>query len=56
MWSYYLDTDLYQNGKEGNTLSKIVSNKRFGGLAAVSNLGAHETWTGHPMSAANTYG
>jgi len=51
-WEYYL-TKFDLGGK---TLSDVVTRNKFSGMAAVSNLGADKTWTGHPFSAANTYG
>jgi len=52
-WEYYLNKfDLGGN----KTLGDVITSKPFSGMAAVSNLGADKTWTGHPLSAGNTYG
>merc|ERR1719428_532680 len=50
-WEYYLKFNLGEKN-----LGQIVTSKRYSGMAAVSNLGAEKTWTGHPFSAGNTYG
>jgi alpha-glucuronidase len=50
-WEYYLKFNLGQKN-----LGEIVTSKPYSGMAAVSNLGAEKTWTGHPFSAGNTYG
>jgi alpha-glucuronidase len=63
MWKNVLDFDTYANG-QGSTVAKVLtghtkknpSQRIFTGMAAVSNIGDDKTWTGHPMSAANTYG
>jgi len=63
LWKQALDFDTHLSG-EGSTVAKVLTgqmktkthNRIFSGIAAVSNLGDHATWTNHPMSAANTYG
>eukprot|EP00041_Stephanoeca_diplocostata_P036828 m.1361285 g.1361285 ORF g.1361285 m.1361285 type:complete len:1107 (-) comp24941_c0_seq4:255-3575(-) len=65
-WSTYLAFDTYLGGQSNSTLAAVVSGQlrtgaaatwpRYTGIAAVSNLGSNPSWTGHPFSAANTYG
>lgn len=63
-WSTYFSFDTYLRNESNTTLADVVSGKlksnqtapRFTGTAAVSNFGDDSTWTGHPFSAANTYG
>eukprot|EP00051_Salpingoeca_urceolata_P000251 m.33286 g.33286 ORF g.33286 m.33286 type:complete len:777 (+) comp10343_c0_seq1:101-2431(+) len=56
-WKYYLDFKL---NDAGSTLRDVVSGAlydyAFSGAAAVSNLGDDPSWTGHPLSAVNTFG
>ncbi len=59
MFKQVLDLRTYV--KEGNdTVRDIVSGKTFGqvncGMAAVSNTGNDDNWTGHDLAAANLYG
>ena len=59
MFKQVLDFRTYV--KEGNdTVRDIVSGKTFGqvncGMAAVSNTGNDDNWTGHDLAAANLYG
>ncbi len=59
MWKEVLDFDTHAKGK-GSTVSKVVDgslfNSKYGGIAAVSNLGDSQCWTGHPLAQANFYG
>nr|WP_208382469.1 alpha-glucuronidase [Microbacterium ulmi] len=48
-WREILDFRPY--GDEGPTLAQTVN----GGIAAVSNVGDDEFWTGHPLAQANLY-
>jgi len=58
-WKEILDFDTYSNG-EGSTVKKIISGRlypqNYCGIAAVSNIGDDETWTGHILAQANLYG
>ncbi len=58
-WREILDFDTYAKG-EGTTIKKIISrevfNNKFGGFAAVTNIGDDMNWTGHQMAQANTFG
>jgi len=59
MWKESLDFDTYAKGR-GSFASKVVDGTLFerniGGIAAVSNLGDSECWTGNPLAQANLYG
>lgn len=59
MWKETLDFDTYAKG-EGSYVSRIVDgslfNMKYSGIAAVSNIGDSECWTGHPLAQANLYG
>ncbi|MDQ6419562.1 alpha-glucuronidase family glycosyl hydrolase [Paenibacillus sp. LHD-117] len=59
LWKEVLDFDTHAAGK-GSTVAKIASgalhNRPFGGIAAVSNIGDDDCWTGHPLAQANLYG
>jgi alpha-glucuronidase len=54
-----LDFDTFAKGK-GSLVSRIVDgslfNMKYSGIAAVSNVGDSECWTGHPLAQANLYG
>ncbi|HZG86307.1 alpha-glucuronidase family glycosyl hydrolase [Paenibacillus sp.] len=58
-WKEVLDFDTYARGEE-STVSKVASGTLFerpiGGMAAVSNIGDDDNWTGHPLAQANWYG
>jgi len=58
-WKEVLDFDTYASG-EGSTVAKAASGalhrRPYGGLAAVSNIGDDDCWTGHPLAQANLYG
>lgn len=58
-WKEILDFDTYSNG-EDSTVKKIISGRvfpqKYCGIAAVSNIGDDETWTGHILAQANLYG
>lgn len=59
MWKEVLNFDTHAKGK-GSTVSKVADgslfNSKYGGIAAVSNLGDSKCWTGHPLAQANFYG
>ncbi len=59
MWKEILDFDTYGQGKD-TTVKKVISRETFknkyGGFAAVTNIGDDANWTGHQMAQANTYG
>lgn len=60
-WKQVLDFDTYALGTETETKVKdIVGGLRFplsySGVAAVSNIGDEENWTGHTLAQANLYG
>ncbi len=59
MWKECLDFKTYARGQE-SPIKDIVSGKTFNnklsGIAAVSNIGDSECWTGNPMAAVNLYG
>lgn len=59
MWKECLDFDTYAKGK-GSYVKNIVNGSTFGskygGVAAVGNLGDSKCWTGNPMAQANLYG
>jgi len=58
-WKEVLDFDTYSEGK-GSTVKKIIAGKvypqKYGGIAAVSNIGSDLNWTGHVLAQANLYG
>ncbi|MNJ42282.1 Xylan alpha-(1-_2)-glucuronosidase [compost metagenome] len=58
-WKEILDFDTYAVG-EGSTVAKLASGElfgnRYGGIAAVSNIGNDMNWTGHDLAQANLYG
>ncbi|WP_058302293.1 alpha-glucuronidase family glycosyl hydrolase [Gorillibacterium timonense] len=58
-WKEVLDFDSFACGP-GSTVKEIVSGSLFGmkhsGIAAVSNIGMDENWTGHLLAQANLYG
>lgn len=59
LWKEVLDFDTYAKG-EGSYVKKMcdgsLHNPTHSGLAAVSNIGDDECWTGHPLAQANLYG
>ncbi len=59
MWKEILDFDTCAKGK-GTTVGKIADrtafNGKYGGIAAVANIGDDVNWTGHQMAQANFYG
>lgn len=59
MWKEILDFDTYGQGND-TTVKKVISREAFknkyGGFAAVTNIGDDANWTGHQMAQANTYG
>src|SRR5690606_23932270 len=58
-WKQVLEFDTYAAG-EDSTVAKIASGalhgRLYGGMAAVSNIGDDDCWTGHPLAQANLYG
>ncbi|MFE0559692.1 alpha-glucuronidase family glycosyl hydrolase [Paenibacillus sp. NPDC058910] len=58
-WKEVLDFDTYANGA-GSEVKKIVNGSlhgmKYSGIAAVSNIGNDENWTGHTLAQANLYG
>lgn len=58
-WREVLEFDTYARG-EGSTVAEAVSGRLhgrpLGGMAAVSNVGDDECWTGHILAQANLYG
>ncbi|MFC4306704.1 alpha-glucuronidase family glycosyl hydrolase [Cohnella boryungensis] len=58
-WKEIVDFDTFALG-EGTSVAQIVSGKAFGrrhgGVAAVSNIGDDQNWTGHLLAQANLYG
>ncbi|TYQ16617.1 UNVERIFIED_CONTAM: alpha-glucuronidase [Acetivibrio alkalicellulosi] len=59
MWKEILDFDTKSKGKSG-IVKEIVSgsffNTKYGGIAAVANIGNDANWTGHQLAQANFYG
>lgn len=59
LWKECLDFDTHAKG-EGSLVKNVVDgtlfNRQYGGIAAVSNLGDNQNWTGHPLAQANFYG
>ena len=58
-WKEILDFDTYAKGK-GSEIKRIADGslyqRPYSGFAAVSNIGADASWTGHPLAQANLYG
>ncbi|MCL6601550.1 MAG: alpha-glucuronidase [Paenibacillus sp.] len=58
-WKQVLDFDTHAVGA-GSEVKKIVEGSLFGmrqsGIAAVSNIGDDENWTGHTLAQANLFG
>ncbi len=58
-WKEVLEFDTFAKG-EGSLVSRVADGSLFGrpigGIAAVSNVGDDENWTGHPLAQANLYG
>lgn len=58
-WKEVLDFDTHAKGA-GSKVKNIVDGSLFGyrhnGIAAVSNIGNDENWTGHVLAQANLYG
>lgn len=59
LWKEVLDFDTYAKGK-GSYVKKMcdgsLHHPKHAGLAAVSNIGDDECWTGSPLAQANLYG
>lgn len=59
-WKQVLDFDTHAAEGGKGQVKRIVSGSLFGtkysGIAAVSNIGDDECWTGHPLAQANLYG
>lgn len=58
-WKKSLDFDTFLNGA-GSTVAKIAAGKVYpytrSGVAAVSNIGDDDNWTGHHLAQANLFG
>ncbi len=58
-WKKVLEFDTHIKGV-GTTIEKIVAGNihpyRYSGIAAVSNIGNDQNWTGHTLAQANLYG
>jgi alpha-glucuronidase len=58
-WKEVLEFDTFARG-EGSTVASAASGalfgRKLGGMAAVSNVGNDDCWTGHPLAGANLYG
>ncbi|AGC69355.1 alpha-glucuronidase AguA [Thermoclostridium stercorarium subsp. stercorarium DSM 8532] len=58
-WKEILDFDTFAEGR-GSTVREIIAGKiypqKYGGIAAVSNIGSDLNWTGHVLAQANLYG
>lgn len=58
-WKQVLDFDTHAEGS-GTEVKRIVDGSLYGmtfsGIAAVSNIGDEESWTGHILAQANLYG
>ncbi len=58
-WKTVLDFDMHAAGEQ-STVRRIASGELFGaghgGLAAVTNVGDDDNWTGHTLAQANLYG
>jgi alpha-glucuronidase len=58
-WKTVLDFDTHAAGKQ-STVRRIASGELYGaghgGLAAVTNVGDDDNWTGHTLAQANLYG
>jgi len=57
-WKQVLDFDTHAKGP-GTEVKHIVDGSlygKLGGVAAVSNIGSEESWTGHILAQANLYG
>lgn len=59
MWKEILDFDTYAKGKD-TSVKKIIGGSvfknKFGGIAAVANIGDDLNWTGFQLAQANFYG
>ncbi|MCL6572042.1 MAG: alpha-glucuronidase [Bacillus sp. (in: Bacteria)] len=59
MWKEVLEFDTYAKGK-GSTVKVIIDgslfNRKYGGIAGISNIGDDPNWTGHHLAQANLYG
>ncbi|XEC93963.1 alpha-glucuronidase family glycosyl hydrolase [Paenibacillus tarimensis] len=58
-WKEVLDFDTFAKG-EGSDVKRIADGSlfgaKYGGYAAVSNIGDDDNWTGHTLAQANLYG
>ncbi|MCA0753569.1 alpha-glucuronidase [Paenibacillus sp. N4] len=58
-WKTVLDFETYALG-DSSPVKRVVDGsvfgRRYGGFAAVSNIGDDMNWTGHPLAQANLYG
>lgn len=58
-WKKVLDFETFAQGESSpvkRIVDRTVFGRRYGGFAAVSNIGADANWTGHPLAQANLYG
>ncbi|WP_410770777.1 alpha-glucuronidase family glycosyl hydrolase [Fontibacillus sp. BL9] len=58
-WKQVFDFDTHAvsaAGKVKNIIEGSLFGMKFSGVAAVSNIGNGECWTGHPLAQANLYG
>ncbi|MDF2987574.1 MAG: hypothetical protein K0R50_3084 [Eubacterium sp.] len=59
LWKEVLEFDTFAKGK-GTSVKKVISrkvfNNKFGGFAAVANIGDDNNWTGHQLAQANMFG
>lgn len=59
MWKEALEFETYAEG-QGSKVKNIVDGtlfqRQYSGIAAVSNIGDSECWTGNPLAQANLYG
>lgn len=59
MWKQILDFDTRAKGKDTSVkriINGSVFNNKYGGIAAVANIGDDSNWTGHQMAQSNMYG
>ncbi|GAE29725.1 alpha-glucuronidase family glycosyl hydrolase [Halalkalibacter hemicellulosilyticus] len=59
LWKEVLDFNTFANGGNASVKSIIdgsLYDNKYSGIAAVSNIGDDENWTGHTLAQANLYG
>jgi alpha-glucuronidase len=58
-WKEVLEFDTYARGK-GSFVKKVVDgslfHRKYNGFSGVTNVGADQNWTGHPLAQANLFG